>query len=72
MKNYKISIQKTYTIDVLDFTGETPKEELIQEAENKLDKAMLNGTEHYLQTGDTEFTVFDVTGTDDAPTEEVL
>ena len=72
MKNYKISITKTYTINVLDFTGKTPEEELIQEAENTLDQAMKNGTEHHLQTGDTGFEVFDVTSTDDASTEEIL
>lgn len=71
MKNYKITITKTYTVDVLDFTGTTPEAELIQEAENTLDQAMLNGTEHYLQTSDTDFIVFDVTGTDDAPQESL-
>lgn len=68
MKNYKVQIIKTYCIDV---KAEENNAELIQRAENILDKNMLNGTEHYMQTGDTDFMVFDVTGTDDARQAEI-
>ena len=64
MKNYKVQITKTYCVDV---KAKENNAELIQRAENILDQSMLNGTEHYMQTGDTDFVVFDVTGTDDAP-----
>lgn len=64
MKKYKVEITKTYCVDLLA-KEDTAEETLIEQAEIRLDTAMANKTEHYLQTGDTEFTVFDVTNTDD-------
>lgn len=61
MTKYTISITKTYTVDVI---AETQKE-AENMAEAHLDACMLAGTEHYLQTGDTEFEAYDVGGTDD-------
>lgn len=61
MKKYKIEITKSYVMDV----EATAKELAEAEAENILDQAMLDGTEHYLQVGDTIFTAYDVTNTDD-------
>ncbi len=61
MKSYKIEIEKTYCIDV---QADTDKE-AEDLAETMLDSYMKNGIEHYHQTGDTVFTAYDVTGTDD-------
>ena len=61
MKKYKIEIEKTYCIDVQEDDIFKAKEL----AEEYLDKAMLAGTEHYNQTGDTNFSVYDVSNTDD-------
>lgn len=60
-RSYKVQITKTYVIDVTSINEDSA----IQCAENILDMQMLNGTEHYNQTGDTDFMVFDVTNTDD-------
>jgi len=61
MNKYKIEITKTYAIDVLAKNGL----EATNKAEEILDADMLAGTEHYRQTGDTDFSIFDVTDTDD-------
>lgn len=61
MTKYKISITKTYTVDVL---ADTQKEAEVM-AEVHLDACMLKGTEHYLQTSDTNFVAYEVEGTDD-------
>jgi len=61
MNKYKVSITKTYCIDVLA----TSEEQVIQLAEPILDQKMLDGTEHYNQTGDTDFMVYEVTNTED-------
>lgn len=61
MKKYKIEIRKTYVIDVLAKS----EADAIAEAEPTPDQRMLNGTEHYVQIGDTEYTAYDVTNTDD-------
>lgn len=62
MNKYKVTITKEYTIDV------TASDEMQAEAiaENFLDDAMLKGTEHYYQTGETIINAYDVTNTDDA------
>lgn len=64
MKKLKIEITKTYCIDIL-CDNETTQEQAIEQAENILDRKMLGGTDHYVQTGDTEFQVYDVTNTED-------
>ena len=64
MKKTKISITKTYTIDLLTGDNQTEKE-IQQEAETYLDTYMRTGTDHYYQYGDTEYTLYDVTNTDD-------
>ena len=61
MKSYKVEIEKTYCVDV---QADTDKE-AEDLAETMLDSYMKNGIEHYHQTGDTFFTAYDVTGTDD-------
>ena len=61
MNKYKIEITKTYCIDVLADN----QREAENIAEQRLDEMMLAGTEHYNQTGDTIFTGYDVTNTDD-------
>lgn len=61
MNKYKVEITKTYCIDVL----EHHENEAIEKAEAILDEKMLQGTEHYLQTGDTVFNTYDVSNTDD-------
>lgn len=61
MKRYKVTIKKEYTIDVLAENEEEAK----KTTETILDEKMIEGMEHYNQTGDTEFTVYDVTNTDD-------
>lgn len=61
MNKYKVSITKTYTIDVLAKDGA----EASNLAETFLDAQMLAGVEHYYQTGDTDFHAYDVTLTDD-------
>lgn len=63
MKKYKIEITKTYCIDIL--SDETDYEKLQDTACEILDQKMLAGTEHYNQTGGTEYSVYDVTGSDD-------
>lgn len=63
MNKYKIEITKTYCIDIL--SDETDYEKLQDMASEILDQKMLSGTEHYNQTGDTEYSVYDVTGSDD-------
>lgn len=64
MKKYKIEITKTYCVDI-EAKGETEQNILTEQAEAILDQKMLAGTEHYLQTNDTEFYVYDVTDTED-------
>lgn len=61
MKKYKVEITKTYCIDV----EATSDKEAIEKAEPILDQAMLDGTEHYKQIGNTDFITYDVTNTDD-------
>ncbi len=63
MKKYKIEITKTYCIDIL--SDETDYEKLQEMACEILDTKMLQGTEHFFQKGDTEYSIYDVTGTDD-------
>jgi len=64
MNKYKVQITKTYVID-LQLSEVATQEDIIKVAEDILDAKMLSGTEHYNQTGDTDFLVFDVTNTDD-------
>lgn len=64
MNKYKIEITRTYCIDIL--SDETDYEKLQDMACDVLDAKMLQGTEHYNQKGDTEYSVYDVTGTDDS------
>lgn len=61
MKNYKIEITKTFCIDVKAKDEETAK----IKAENILSEFEKDDLQHYHQTGDTEFNVYDVTDTDD-------
>ena len=68
---YKIEIVKTYCIDI-ETQNETDQNTLNHYAEQFLDRAMLAGSEHYLQTGDTEFVVYDVTHTDDPFTSNII
>lgn len=65
MEKYKVEITKSYCIDLLLSEKATDEEQVIAEAEKILDLKMLCGTEHYYQTGDTEFTVYNITDTDD-------
>jgi len=61
MKKYKVEITKTFCIDVYEEDEEKAKNKAeigLQELE-KVDR------QHYNQTGDTEFLVYDVTDTDD-------
>lgn len=60
--NNKVEITKTYCIDLL--SDETDYEKLQDLACEILDQKMLQGTEHYNQTGDTDYTVYEV-GDDD-------
>lgn len=61
MKKFKVEITKTYCIDVLS----SNEADAIEDAETLLDGLMIAGAEHYHQTGDTLFTAYDVTNTDD-------
>lgn len=61
MRKYKVTITKTYCIDVLAPTQKVAEDN----AETILDADMRDGIEHYKQIGDTEFTTYDVTDTDD-------
>jgi hypothetical protein len=64
MQKLKIEITKTYCIDIL--ADDTESQEVsIQKAEQILDSRMVSGTEHYLQTSDTDITVYNVTDTED-------
>ncbi len=62
MKKYKVEITKTYTLDVL---AENEKE-ATDKAEADLTGLEAKDQQHYNQTGDTDFIVYDVTDTDDS------
>lgn len=61
MKKYKVSITKTFTIDVLADDTKIAEELAEMELQYLEEKDM----QHYNQTGDTEFECFDVTDIDD-------
>jgi len=61
MKNYKVEITKTYCIDV-NAKDEKDAEKI---ADNILDEMESNDNQHYNLTGD-NYTVYDVTNTDDS------
>lgn len=61
MNKYKVTITKEYTVDVQAQSSEGAE----ATAEQVLGTKMLEGTEHYLETSDTVYQVFDVTNTDD-------
>ena len=60
-RSYKVQITKTYVIDVTSINEDFAK----QGAQNILDIKMREGIEHYNESGDPDFVVFDVTNTDD-------
>lgn len=62
MKQYKVTITKFYDISVKAKNEDDAK----KIAYNELWNAESTMTAHYLESGDAEVTVFDVTGTDDA------
>ena len=61
MNKYKIEITKTFCIDVYSKTEEEAK----RLAENELERQEALNIQHYAQTGDTEFTAYEVSETDD-------
>ena len=61
MKKYKVEITKTFCIDVKAKTEDGAK----YLAEDILESIEAKDQQHYKQTGDTEFMVYDVTDTDD-------
>jgi uncharacterized membrane protein len=61
MKKYKVEISKTFCIDVKAKNGEEAKDR----AELDLEELEKEDNQVYSQTGDTIFTVYDVTDTDD-------
>lgn len=61
MNKYKVEITKTFCLDV-----EAENEEQAKDlAENDLIKLEVEDRQHYYQTRDTDFTVYDITNTDD-------
>lgn len=64
MNKTKVSITKTYTIDLYTKANDT-QEDIYKTAETYLNSQILSGTEHYYQTNETEYILFDVTNTDD-------
>jgi len=61
MKKYKVEITKTFCIDVLAENEGDAK----GRAEIKLESLEAKDLQHYHQTGDTGFILYDVTDTDD-------